>query len=710
MPTHRRPRSASRAASTLLALVASLMLLLGPVAGLLPTAAAASAAATPTADAGEAQDGGALTTLSALGGLLSSDDGATATAAGPVAATADNPTIPTTNAERQLVAKYLPVIYVREQESACAAPPEGGEGYRPLPVELVLDNDAVQLKDGANGDAVLASGVTAPELATYGPDTYLDFPGNPRDPGCTYMADERRWTAEQNLQNTTYARVVFDTANHRLALQYWFFWYFNEWNNLHEADWEMIQVMWEDVSSVEQALTTTPVATGFSQHSAGELATWTDPKLEFEDGPGGTHLKVFSGAGSHASFYAPRTFLQWGENSSGFGCDTTFAPSVRVPVVAQIVEEPVDPKGKFAWILYPGRWGERAPSVFNGVHGPGYNSRWIDPWRKLDRWNSSNIVVPEPGTIGVTATQAFCTLSRTGSQLLIQAKLHPWIVTPALAVIVAVFAFAYRRARRIFRRAIAYYRRFWRLFMGIGLMALPIGVAFNLIQALVITIGPLRYMENWMGDAAGARLTSVLAVGSLQQLAMLAIIAPAIVQAIADLHHGRTVTIGSAYASALRRWKPLVVAGAIAVVLAGVPSLTVIGLPIALWLAIRWQFFGQVLIFDRDCNGPDALRRSARLVKGRWWKALFDSLIFDLLATIPGVVIGFGLLTVGRTAVGFANGISSVLYVVLMPLSVIALTILFLDWRNDPLTIEPEPAPAPTTPTVGEALPAVPPA
>ncbi|MGB3328297.1 MAG: hypothetical protein WBA46_05030, partial [Thermomicrobiales bacterium] len=86
------------------------------------------------------------------------------------------------------------------------------------------------------------------------------------------------------------------------------------------------------------------------------------------------------------------------------------------------------------------------------------------------------------------------------------------------------------------------------------------------------------------------------------------------------------------------------------------------------------------------------------LVKGRWWRAFFSALLFDLLATVPGVIVGFGLLTVGRTAVGFANGVSTLLYVVLMPLSVIALTILFMDWRNDPLQVEPTPAPAANPP------------
>jgi hypothetical protein len=50
-------------------------------------------------------------------------------------------------------------------------------------------------------------------------------------------------------------------------------------------------------------------------------------------------------------------------------------------------------------------------------------------------------------------------------------------------------------------------------------------------------------------------------------------------------------------------------------------------------------------------------------------------------------LVGFGLLTVGRVAVGFANAASSVLYALLIPLSVIALTVMFLDRRGDPIVV-----------------------
>lgn len=593
--------------------------------------------------------------------------------------------LPPSAATQELVERYLPVIYVREQEADCARPPEAGEPYRPVPVELVLGNDAVLLRDGANGDAVLGEGVEGPELATYGEDVYLDFPGDPRSPDCVYETDERQWTTDEGHTPTTYARVVADPENNRLVVQYWFFWYFNDWNNTHEADWEMIQIMWDDASTAEEALAQDPDRTAYSQHSAGERGTWGDEKIELEDG---THPRVYPGSGSHASFYSSRTFLQWGENNSGFGCDITADASVRVDLTSVQVVEPIDPTGEFAWVLFPGRWGERQISVFNGVNGPGYNMRWIDPWTTTDAWPDRNIVVPGTTTFGPTATSAFCGLVSYGSSLLIWAKIHPVVAIPVIVAALAAVVFLYSRSRDILRRAIALYRHNWRVFAGIGLVAIPIGIAFNVIQSWLATRQPVLGAIAWFGDTAGSELSWVLAVGGFQQLAMLLVIGPAVIQAVADIKRGRTPTVFGSYRVSLERFWSVALAGVVVVTLVGVSLLTVIGIPLAIYLVVRWQYFAQALIFDRDRPSLRSLRESTRLVRGRWWRTAFAALLFDVLATVPGVAVGFGLLTLGRTAVGFANGVSSILYAVLIPLSVIAVTIMFLDRRGDPIQIQ----------------------
>ena len=47
----------------------------------------------------------------------------------------------------------------------------------------------------------------------------------------------------------------------KLALQYWFFYVFNDFNNLHEGDWEMIQLNF-DAASAEEALSKKPTEIG----------------------------------------------------------------------------------------------------------------------------------------------------------------------------------------------------------------------------------------------------------------------------------------------------------------------------------------------------------------------------------------------------------------------------------------------------------------
>lgn len=583
---------------------------------------------------------------------------------------------PDASSAQQLADRYVPVAYVRTQQQACAVPPGGGEPYLPLPVEMVLDNDRVLIRDGANNDEVLATGVGAAELATFGPDTYMDFPGDPRRPGCTYETDERARIEELGLKPTTYAHIVFDEANQRLALQYWFFWYFNDWNNTHESDWEMIQLMWDDVAGVEAALDIPPTRVGYSQHGNGELGNWGDKKLQLEDG---THPLVFPAAGSHATFFSIDTFLAWGERSSGFGCDVSSGPSTRVPLEAILVPDEIDPGGDFAWLLYPGRWGERQPGAFNGPLGAGFNSRWLDPWEASDNWRPFSIVVPGSKTLGPTMTEAFCSLTEAGSRLLIYAVVYPWVTLPVLGIIVAALVRFSRPAFPLFRRAIRLYRDYLRVFIGIGLLAIPIGIIFNIILAFLIGRQPLRFVVEWFGNTTGARLTAVTAIGGVQQLAMLLFIAPAVIQAIVDIRQGHRPDILRSYRIAARRLPAIALAFLILIVLAGVPLLFAIGFPITVWLIVRWHFFVQALVLCKTISSTDALSFSSRLVAGRWWTTLFAVLIFDVLATIPGIVVGFGLLTLGRTAVGFANGVSSILYALTIPIAVIAITLLYLD-------------------------------
>ncbi len=597
----------------------------------------------------------------------------------PVQAAAQTPNL---SAEQELADRYAPVMYVRIQSQRCGTPPDEGEPYLPLPVEMVIGNDDVVIRDGENDDEIIATGPSAQELATFGRETYMDFPGDPRQPGCTYESDSRARIQEEGFVPTTYARVTFDPVNDRLALQYWFYWYFNDWNNTHESDWEGIQLVWDKVESVEDALEISPSRIGYAQHGNGEVAEWGDDKVQLEDR---THPIVYPAAGSHASFFSNDTFLAWGERNSGFGCDVSSPPSGRTPLDVVLIPAVVEPESEFAWLLYEGRWGEKQPGSFNGPRGPGFNSRWEEPFDQMDRWRPFSIVVPGSDALGPNMADAFCTITGAGSSLLLELMVRPWLSYPIAGGLLVALGYFIKTSMPLMMRAVSIYRNNMRLFLGIGLVSIPIGIMFNGLQAFFIGRQPLKFIVDWLNDTGGARLTAVMTIGGIQQLAMLMIVTPALVYAVQQVLHGNRMIAPEAYVGILDRARDISIAFVIFVAVIGLLLATAIGFPIAIWLAVKWHFFVQILVFDRTTRPTAALRQSFRIVRGSWIRTALALIVFDLIAVLPGILVGFGLLTIGRTAVGFANGMSSLLYAVLMPLSTIAVTLLFLD-RQDQAT------------------------
>ena len=88
--------------------------------------------------------------------------------------------------EEQLAQKYAPIAMLRQQTASCD---KEGEGYFPAPVDLVLGNPEVALKqigstDNAADDTVIKMGPTAQDLAGKDDTYYLDFPGDPRKAKC----------------------------------------------------------------------------------------------------------------------------------------------------------------------------------------------------------------------------------------------------------------------------------------------------------------------------------------------------------------------------------------------------------------------------------------------------------------------------------------------------------------------------------------------
>ncbi len=578
--------------------------------------------------------------------------------------------------EEQLAASYAPIVYLREQDGACDT---DGEAYYPAPVEIVLGNPNVSLRSASPGSTSELAGPSAADLFGRDADFYLDLPGDPRRPGCDYERDFLKLAA--NHPAVAYAHIVREPGFEQLAVQYWFYYYFNDWNNDHEGDWEMVQIVF-DATTAEEALREEPILAGFSQHSDGEAAAWDDKKIEKE----GDRMVVYVGAGSHANYYDDATYL-----GRVNGCDDASKPLRRVPLEARLV--PAEISGEddpFAWLEFGGRWGERQPGHRNGPTGPASKGRWNEPITWQNGLRDTSLKVPNI-SVGPNAAGFFCDVVAFGARHLLGSA--RWF---ALSVgIVAVGGIATALARTTYRPALATplrrRRRFgqiltsalaiqrsrWLFFGAIGACLIPAGMVVMAAQSLILPISPVEALLG-VFDNSATTAAFALGLGTVQFGVAYWLILCTVIVTLAELDAGRPVGVRHIYQKIAGSFWPLVRARLASLLTIGLFTLTVIGIPLALRYAVRMTFLEHVILLGGS-NDTTAHTASARLVEGRWWRTSGVSAAIAITGIAAGPALGAALVLSAAAPLGAINVISSLVYVLLIPYVAIGLTLLYYD-------------------------------
>ncbi|HVL22507.1 MAG TPA: Vps62-related protein [Thermomicrobiales bacterium] len=573
-----------------------------------------------------------------------------------------------TDAEQALIEKYVPVLRLVPQEQACDP---NGEPYDAGPAAIVLDDPAISVRWDVPGQPVVMTGPSAEDLARLDDTFYLDYAGNPLQPGCTYEQQSRERMTGQTA--TTHAHIAREPGRDGLAIQYWFFYYFNDYNNTHEGDWEMIQVVF-DVNTVEEALRTDPVEVGYAQHGGGEWAGWNDGKFEREGG----HPVVYVSRGSHASQFDRAVYLSWGENNTGFGCDVTTGADLRVPLRPVLIGGGSDPNAVPAWVAFEGRWGQKATWEFSGPFGPSQSVKWAQPLTWQEDLRPSSLAVPLSGALGPTPTNAFCQLSASSSDLFRLWAESPWAAALLIAAGVAVVAALFAVTGRTLVAALRLYLRNVPAFLPAGGAVLGIG----LLVSGVGWLGNMVYDRGPLSDAPVV-WSSFTFIGHLaQQLVALVLIAPMAIYATGELLAGRTPTAREVLAHERLFLRRLVQALVRPLAIIGVLSLLPLGVIPATYLTVQRVFIPHAVVLERA--GPrESWGRSVRLVRRRWWRTATLTGTLAALVTIPSPVIGLLLLIFAARSVEFVNIASSLVYAVVSPFIYVATTIYFLRIRQD---------------------------
>lgn len=557
--------------------------------------------------------------------------------------------------EQRLIDRHAPILLLKEQDHACD---DDGEPYDAAPVEIVLGDSAVRLRRNLPGQPVVATAPTAADLAGRDETHYLDFPGNPLRAGCAYEEYSRARMA--TLAPTAHARIAREEGRAGLVIQYWFFYVFNDFNNKHEGDWEMIQVVFA-AASVEEALAEDPVEVGYAQHGGGEWAAWDDPKVEKEDG----RPVVYVSRGSHASQFDSAVFLGWGENGTGFGCDVTTGPSVRVPLPARLI-----PAG--AWATYGGRWGQREAWEFNGPKSPNLSGKWTQPLTWQESLRPASLAVPLAGTLGPAPAQAFCDVTAASADLFRLWSDRRWLAVGIIALGLAVPIVLLALTRRTLGSALRLYARHVPVFLpAIGAVILVGALSSFLgwLAGAVVSAGPLADIP-----AFGSVLVFVIGVG--QHIAGLVPIAPAAIYASAELLAGRRPAPlalvrreEATLATVLRAlFRPFLGIGLLGLIPFGVIPAT--------YRTVQRVFIPHAVLLEGA--GPEAARAiSVSAVDGRWWRTAALTATLAGLVAIPGPLLGIVLLIFAARSISFVNLASSLIYALVYPLVFVATTIYY---------------------------------
>jgi hypothetical protein len=151
-----------------------------------------------------------------------------------------------------------------------------------------------------------------------------------------------------------------------------------------------------------------------------------------------------------------------------------------------------------------------------------------------------------------------------------------------------------------------------KLFLGIGLLFLPLGVLITAVQYATFRVRGLNGLVESAGRTNAVVDSLAIGLGALFVVVGLSVVQSATAIAMRELDEGRAVTAFGAYRQALPQLVSLLSAVVLVVAAVTVVSFTAVGALLVAWLVVRWSLLAQVHVLEntsglRRCGGARAL-------------------------------------------------------------------------------------------------------
>lgn len=281
----------------------------------------------------------------------------------------------TNDADLELAQRYVPVLYFHPDEI-----------YHPQPVDVVLGISRLRQSRQMWFDTTILNYSTMQDLFAKPSDEtwFLD-----QWLGDTGSSEYANYSTHQAIYKSsfsphvggpepvTYAHVVRDENPEYITIQFWLFYFYQDWFNKHEGDWEMVEVTLTANGQPEWVV--------YSQHHGGARRSWESTPIEAV-----THPVAYVARNSHANYFVGNEVYPYGQDIGNrqlvlvdrTGISGRLLPEViLIPTRAELAADPSSWPGA-EWLMFRGRWGETAIyGDFNGPYGPADKGfQWEEPF------------------------------------------------------------------------------------------------------------------------------------------------------------------------------------------------------------------------------------------------------------------------------------------------------------------------------------------
>jgi hypothetical protein len=217
------------------------------------------------------------------------------------------------------------------------------------------------------------------------------------------------------------------------------------------------------------------------------------------------------------------------------------------------------------------------------------------------------------------------------------------------------------------------------LFIGIGLLAIPVSIVTVLLQVGVVELAGVLGVDT-TGESSSVIAYLVFLIGVSLALIGLSLVIAAVTCALVEIDAGRPIRAMSAYRIALRQLRPLIRAIAIFVGTWIALTSTVFLIPVAVWLAVRWSLLVQVSEIEERA-ALQTVRRSGRLVRGRWLRVASLVGVSAFIGLLVGPFLGALLIILTSAPFALLNIVAGLVYVLALPFVALVTSYVYFDAR-----------------------------